>query len=131
MAAIFGTSRAGGAVSFLALLFILLPTATLAQTPPRIDPTFLADFDEEFILPLDDADSPVDLQISPDGTTMLVPEKDGLLWVVENFDPISGRLPTKTKALTISKICTIAPSPRYAAFSSKWAHASAHSWAMS
>ena len=109
MAAIFGTSRAGGAVSFavlgLALLFIL-PTATLAQTPPRIDPTFVADFDEEFILPLDDADAPVDLQISPDGTTMLVPEKDGLLWVVENFDPISGRLPTKTKALTLNKICT-------------------------
>ena len=110
-----GTLRVG-AVSFattprstilgvlLVTLLLALPTATLAQ--PKVDPTFRADFDEEFLISLDDADAPVDLQISPDGSTMLVPEKGGVLWVVEDFDPINGRVPRKTKALTISKLCT-------------------------
>lgn len=109
MAAKLGTSRAGVASMAAAvlgvLLLTLLPTATWAQAP-RVDSTFLADFDEEFVLSLDDADAPVDIQISPDGSTMLVPEKGGILWVVEHFDPVHGRLPRKTRALTLSRICT-------------------------
>lgn len=91
--------------NLLSTLFLLL-LAKVVQSLPQVDPSFIADFDEELLITLDDAGAPVDVQVSPDGTLMMVPEKEGKLWIIENFDPISGMVPRKVEALQITRICT-------------------------
>ena len=81
------------------LLGLLVPTARAAEEL-RVDVEFVHDFGTELVVEID---GPTDVQISPDGSLMLVTEKTGKVQVVTNYET---NKPKVTEALVITQICT-------------------------
>ena len=84
----------------LSLLVLLAPAVNANHVDIKIDDDFRGDFDQDVVVKIK---NPTDVQFSPDGTLMMVPDKDGTLYVVEDFESSN---PKTTEALSLSKICT-------------------------
>ena len=91
-------------MSVLALLLataLLLRPANANHVKLSIDADFRGDFEQDLVVKIK---NPTDVQISPNGAElMMVPDKDGALYVVEDYE---GNNPTVTKALEFKTICT-------------------------
>lgn len=87
---------------FLVVLLLSpsLPTTYANHIDFQIDDEFRGNFEEELVVKIK---NPTDVQISPDGSLMMVPDKNGALYVVTNFE---GYNPKTTVALEFNKICT-------------------------
>ena len=92
----------------MSVLALLLATTALLLRPANanhvklsIDADFRGDFEQDLVVKIK---NPTDVQISPNGAElMMVPDKDGALYVVEDYE---GNNPTVTKALEFKEICT-------------------------
>jgi len=86
-------------LSLSILVLLRAPIVSANHVDVKIDDDFRGDFDQDEVVKIK---NPTDVQFSPDGTLMMVPDKDGTLYVVEDFE---GSNPKTTKALSVSKIC--------------------------
>ena len=86
---------------FLATTALFIIPASANHAKLSIDPDFRGDFEQDLVVKIK---NPTDVQFSPNGAElMMVPDKDGALYVVEDYE---GTNPTVTKALEFKKICT-------------------------
>lgn len=86
---------------FLAVISLLIHPTHANHAKLSIDSDFRGDFDQDLVVKIK---NPTDVQISPNGgELMMVPDKDGVLYIVQNYE---GNNPTVTKALEFKKICT-------------------------
>ena len=86
---------------FLAVTSLLIHPAHANHAKLSIDSDFRGDFDQDLVVKIK---NPTDVQISPNGgELMMVPDKDGVLYIVQNYE---GNNPIVTKALEFKKICT-------------------------